>query len=40
MDNNEIQDLAQYRLEQAKENLKEAVLLFEGNKFQKVWVNK
>ncbi len=33
MDNKDIQILAQYRLEQAKENLEEAEALFEINKF-------
>lgn len=33
MDNNEIQVLSQYRLDQAKENLEEAEALFNINKF-------
>ena len=33
MDNNEIKDLSNYRLEQAKENLEEAIALLDINKF-------
>lgn len=33
MDNNDIKVLAQYRIEQAKENLEEAEALFAINKF-------
>ena len=33
MDNNEIKDLSNYRLEQAKENLDEAIALLNINKF-------
>jgi len=33
MDNNEIRDLSNYRIEQAKENLEEAILLFDNGKF-------
>ena len=33
MDNKEIETLSKYRLEQAKENLEEAIVLFGANKF-------
>ena len=33
MDNNEVKDLSNYRLEQAKENLEEANALLDINKF-------
>lgn len=33
MDNNEIETLSNYRLEQAKENLEEAIILYDINKY-------